>query len=51
MYSLSGRTCIDMAAIHKIGQVLCDLSVKGFEFFSGYGDKINHRIKLCVFLS
>jgi hypothetical protein len=41
MYSMSGRTCIDVAAIHKIGQVLCDLSVTGFEFFIGYGDKIN----------
>jgi len=41
MYSMSGRTCIDVAAIHKFGQVLCDLSVTGFEFFIGYGDKIN----------
>ena len=42
---------MDVAVIHKIGQVLCDSSVKGFEFFSGYGDKINKRIKSRVPLS
>jgi hypothetical protein len=37
--------------VYIIGPVLCHLSVKGFEFFSGYGDKINHRIKSFVPLS